>query len=185
MKNKLLVVVALVATVMFTSCKPKLSEETKKSIADFKTEWTKMSGDMAAWGENMNTSMNSIADAHKKMGEAMGDTAKLKKDQKAKLKESMATCAANGEKMNGMKKMYDDYKKGVDTTTSAFNDWSAKVDKQEVTEEQAKTAMENYNKALADGKAKMGEWDGALKGLMADEQKNHEDCMAVCMPPKK
>ncbi len=185
MKNKFLVVVAIVATVMFTSCKPKLSEETKKGIAEFKTEWTTMSGSLAAWGDSLNANMGRENDAHKMMGETMGDTSKMKKEAKAKMKESMAMCQANVEKLNAMKKTFSDYKTGVDTSTTAFTDWSAKVDKGEVTEEQAKTAMEGYHKSLDDANAKMKEWDGAMKGIMADEMKNHQECMEACMPAKK
>jgi len=184
MKNKFLVVVAIVATVMFTSCKPKLSEETKKGIADFKNDWTAMSGSLAAWGDTLNANISKCDAAHKMMGESMGDTAKMKKEAKAKCKETIAACNANMDKLHAMQKTFSDYKTGIDTTTTSFTDFSAKVDKGEVTEEQAKTAMDGYRKTLDDAKAKMGEWDGALKAIMADEMKNHEECMAVCMPKK-
>ena len=185
MKNRILILVAIVATVMFTSCKPKLSEETKKGIADFKNDWTAMSASLVGWGDTLKGNMAKLNDAYKMMGETFGDTTKMKKEAKAKMKETMALCQGNVDKMNGLLKTYSDYKTGVDTSTTAFTDWSAKVDKGEVNEEQAKAAMANYHKSLDDAKAKMGEWDGAMKAIMADEQKNHDDCMAVCMPPKK
>jgi|ERR1017187_651805 chromosome segregation ATPase len=184
MKNKFLVLVAIVATVMFTSCKPKLSEETKKGIADFKNDWTAMTGSLSAFGDTLNADMKKEDDTHKLMGEQMGDTSKMKKDAKAKVKETMAACQANVEKLKAIQKTYSDYKTGIDTVTTSYTDFSGKAEKSEVTEEQAKTAMDGYHKNLDDSKAKIGEWSGALNALMAEEMKNHQECMDVCMPKK-
>src|ERR1035438_684849 len=145
MKNKLLMLVAIVATVAFTSCKPKLSDKTKKSVNDFKTDWTKMSTDLGTWGTTLDGDMTKCNDAHMKMKTECGDTAKMKKDARKKMDETMAGCMANGKTMEDMKKTYGDFKKGIDTTTTAFTDWAAKVDKGEVDDAAAKTAMEGYS----------------------------------------
>lgn len=176
--------VAIVATVAFTSCKPKLSDETKKTINDFKTDWNKMTGDLNAWGGTLDGDMTKLGDDHTKMGKEWGDTAKMSKDQKAKIKETLTNCAAAGKKLEDMKKTYTDFKKGIDTTTTAFTDWANKVDKGEVDDAAAKTAMEGYSKQLADAKSNMANWDKALTDLMMGEAKNHDDCMAVTNPKK-
>ncbi len=176
MKKVFLSLMAVATIFALNSCKPKISDQMKTDITTFKTDWAKMATDLAAWGDGMTASAKKMADADKDLHVGM-DTAKMKtKEEKAKAAEHMGRCKANAEKVTAMQKSYGDFKKGIDDATTAFNDWSAKVDKGEVTEADAKTAMETYHKQLDDAKAKMTEWDGSLKAVVADEDKNEADC---------
>ena len=178
MKSKLILMAVAAGALSFTACNKKIDEKTMADIKQFETDWTATGTAATAWNTEMTAEKQKAADHITKQTAMMtGMMDKIKDDAtKAKLQELDKTDHEALTAMEGMTTNYTDFNTQWTANTTAWTEWKAKVDKGEVSNEEATKAMADWNTKLADAKAKVQGWQTAYNTVKDNCEKNMAEC---------
>lgn len=170
MKKQFLAVVA--AATLLASCGGGgVSEETKKTLADFETQWAAAEKAAGEFG----TALDAEITARAEMNMTVADSIKGNATEEwlAKADSIAAVCNGHNEQLNEYKTALDAFLSTWKADSQAWADWKNKVEKGEVKEEDVKKAMEEWNTKLNNAKASVESWNAALA-------ENKTACEANC-----
>ncbi|MFN3343858.1 MAG: hypothetical protein ACK40M_14270 [Flavobacteriales bacterium] len=173
---KLSVITLIAGSFLFTSCGGGVSEELKKELSAFETEWTKAGDAATAFGASITEEDSAMAQMRPA---ELPDSLKMNATpvQLAVIDSLNTVCSGHTEKVAEIKATFDGFKASWDKDSKVWADWKAKVEKGEVKEEEAKTELENWKKKLAAANTSIGEWQSALDGVSSE-------CSATCNAQK-
>jgi hypothetical protein len=150
-----------------------VSEEFKKELAAFETEWTEAGKAADAFGASLaeQDSMCKMDMANMTVPDSI--KANATPEALASIDSLAAICMTQSSSMDEIKTTFDGFKAGWDKDSKDWADWKAKVEKGEVKEDEAKKKMEDWRKKLADAKTNIGDWTAALDATRSE-------CSATC-----
>ena len=167
---------------LLSSCSSGVSEDFKKEMTAFETEWNEAGISADAFAADL-SAQDSLCNADM-AGLTVPDTlqANATPEAMASIDSLAAVCKDQSAKIAEIKTTFEGFKAGWDADSKAWADWKAKVEKGEVKEEEAKAKMEDWNKKLADAKTSISEWSAALGAVKAECEatcKAHHDAVAA------
>lgn len=177
MKTKLIMIPAVVGLFMMTSCKKKASEETMKSIADFETAWSELGQKATAWSQDLKMSVDNCT-AHCAQVDSMAtaNAAMMNDEMKAKAEPMMTACKNDKTAFEAMWTEWTGFETSWTESTTAFAAWKEKVTKGEVTDEDAKKGLAEYQAKMEEAKAKVEGWATAYAAGKETCMKNMQAC---------
>lgn len=166
----------LAGTIFLTSCGGGVSEEFKKELSTFEADWNKAGETATAFGASLaaeDSAMKAMAPA----GVPDSLKANATPEQLAAVDSLGKICEDHTAKLAEIKTTYEGFKASWDKDSKDWADWKAKVEKGEVKEEEAKKALEDWKKKIADANTSVNEWQLALDGVKTA-------CTATCEAQK-
>jgi len=169
------VVLAFVAAgaFAFTSCSTKVDEKTMSEINQFGTDWTTLGEKATAWSTDLTTSTQQAHELATKT-HTMSEKMATSKDETMKTKASEMTKMADQDAatMDGMMTEWTSFKTTWDENTTAFNEWSGKVTKGEVSPSDATKGLMDWKTKMTDAQTKIDTWTTTLATAKENTTKN-------------
>ncbi|MBK5285826.1 MAG: hypothetical protein JJE25_10535 [Bacteroidia bacterium] len=186
MKSKLILLSMVAGALSFTACNKGVSEETKTSIATFEAAWAE-TGTMATnWSTDLTNEYNKCkTHVEKQTADMTAMPDKMKKDENmmAKMTEMDNADKANMTALEGMTTEWNTFKTDWETNTADYTAWKEKVDKGEISNDEATKAMADWNTKLENAKNQLNTWNTAYSSTKEKAEKDMAACDAMMSMP--
>ncbi len=178
MKSKLILTAVAASMLAFTACNKKVDDKNMADIKQFDTDWTALGTTATNWSNDLTAEKQKTTDHLTKqtaMMATMGD--KIKDEQtKAKMNELDRNDHEAVTAMETMTNQWNDFNTQWTANTTAWTDWKAKVDKGEVSNDDATKAMTDWHAKYNDAKTKIDTWQTAYNTVKDNCEKNMAEC---------
>lgn len=173
MKKNVLLAFVAAGAVSLSSCTHKVDEKTVGEINQFGTEWAATGEKATAWSNELTTATQQAHDFTTKT-KTMAESMSASKDEtmKTKAAEMNKMAETDAATMDAMTTEWNSFKTTWDENTTAFNEWSAKVTKGEVTPEDATKGLADWRTKLTDAQTKIDTWNTQLATARENTTKN-------------
>ena len=181
MKSKLFLSAIVAGALFLNSSSTGVTEETKTAMATFEAAWAE-TGTMATnWGTDLNTQYSKCKEHVDKQTVMMTETMPMIKDEakKTQLTEMDNNDRTNLTALESMKNQFSTFQTEWETNTADYTAWKEKVEKGEVNNTDATTAMTEWNAKLENAKNKLTEWNTAYTTTKAKSDADMAACDAM------
>ncbi len=149
----------------------KISQEMQQSMLAFETEWKATGADIAAWGNDMDTSFMAM---EQQMNTAMQLTSSSGNAAAAAAIDSLhSVCISIGERMKMIRSSYDRTSTGFHQDDKAYLTWKKMLMDGEISETEAQPALNDFN-------VKMKSYRDNMTGWMQLTDQLQERCDISC-----
>ena len=185
MKSKLILLSAIAAGALFlNSCSTGVSEETKTAMATFEAAWAEAGTMATTWGADLTAQYEKNKTHIEKQTAMMAETMPKMKDEamKTKLTEMDNNDKANLTALETMKNDWTTFQADWEKSTSDYTAWKEKVDKGEVNNIDATTALTEWSTRLDNAKNNLNTWNTAYATTKAKSDADMAACDAAMAP---
>lgn len=178
MKSKLILTVIAAGALAFTACNKKVDEKTLADIKQFETDWTALGTQATTWSQELTAEKQKATEHLTKQTEMMAGSMDKIKDQATK--DKLVALDKNDKDavaaLETMSNSWNEFSTQWASNTTAFTEWSAKVAKGEVSNEEATKMLTEWQAKLADAKTKVEGWQTAYNTTKENAEKNMAEC---------
>jgi len=185
MKSKLILLSAIAAGALFlNSCSTGVSEETKTALATFEEAWATAGTMATTFGADLTAQYEKCKTHVDKQTATMAETMPKMKDEamKTKLTEMDNNDKANLTALETMKNDWTTFQADWEKSTSDYTAWKEKVDKGEVNNIDATTALTEWSTRLDNAKNNLNTWNTAYATTKAKSDADMAACDAAMAP---
>jgi chromosome segregation ATPase len=180
MKSKLFLSAIVAGALFLNSCSTGVTEETKTKMATFEAQWQETSTQVSNWGNDLTNQYNKCKEHVDKQTAMMTSMPEIKDEaKKAQLMTLDNNDKANLAELENMKNQYTNFETEWKQNTTDYTAWKEKVDKGEVNNTDAATAMTDWNGKLETAKNKLTEWNTAYTTTKAKSDADMAACDAM------
>lgn len=178
MKSKLFLSAIVAGALFLNSCSTGVSEETKTAMATFEAAWAETGNAVNNFGTDLTAQYDKCKAHVDNQASMMTESMPTMKDEamKTKLMEMDNTDKANLTALETMKNDFTTFKTEWEKNNTDYQTWKEKVDKGEVNNTDATTAMTDWNSKLETAKNTLNTWSNAYA---TTKEKSNAD-MAAC-----
>ena len=159
--------------ISLSSCTNKADEKTITEVNQFGTEWAATGEKAAAWSNELTTATQQAHDFSTKT-KTMSESMTTSKDEATKTKaaEMNRIAEQDAATMDAMTAEWNSFNTSWSENTTAFNEWSAKVTKGEVSPDDATKGLADWRTKLTEAQTKIDTWNTQLATVRENTTRN-------------